>query len=437
MGSLLGIAYIALAELRELENLSRGIWAIAFGVGLWLVAMLVAVPIFGGGFFGLDVGRGGPTFAVLALLTFAIYGIVLGYLSQEDIAVSSDGYFVDRRAFLTKVATWGVFGVLALLGGNFIVRPLYSRLFSGGSSGSGQATLSPEITPTEDFYVVSKNIIDPNVNANEWRLEIGGLVQKPYSLNFDDLRAMPSVEQFVTLECISNPVGGDLISNAKWRGVRLWDIIEKAGVQPGVVDILFRAHDDYTESISLEKSMLEQVILAYEINGEPLPDDHGFPARLIVPGFFGIKQVKWLTAIEAVDNDYLGFWEQRGWTDKPYVKTFSRFDVPWNRAEIIDDSVLVGGVAFAGKRGIRDVEISDDEGESWVSVDDISEPLSDYTWVIWTKEYTPEQRGRVTLRVRATDGDGDVQTAEFRDTIPDGSSGHDKITVEFQDDIPG
>ncbi|MCI0841726.1 MAG: molybdopterin-dependent oxidoreductase [Chloroflexi bacterium] len=432
IGSLSGVAYIGLVQLRELENLGRGLWAVAFGVGLWLVAMMAAVPVFGGGYFGADVGRGGTTFAMVALISFTTYGAVLGYLSHSEV-VDGSGYVEERRVFLSKMASWGLFGVLALLGVNFVVRPIFSRLVSGRFSGAGTATLSTEITPNEDFYVISKNIIDPSVNANEWRLEIGGLVEKPYSLNLDELRTMPSVEQFVTLECISNPVGGDLISNAKWRGVPLWDILEKAVVQPGVVDILFRAHDDYTESISLDKSMLEQVIVAYEMNGQPLPDEHGFPARLIVPGFFGIKQVKWMTAIEPVSIDYLGFWERRGWTDKPYVKTFSRFDIPWHRSKLFDDSVLVGGVAFAGKRGIRDVEISDDGGEGWVSVDYISEPLSAYTWVIWTMEYTPAKRGPVTLRVRATDGDGDVQTAEFRDTIPDGASGHDDITVLFED----
>ena len=161
---------------------------------------------------------------------------------------------------------------------------------------------------------------------------------------------MPPVEEYVTLECISNLVGGDLISNAKWRGVPLRMFLERARLKPSVVDISFYAQDGYSESIPLEMAMRDEVIVAYEMNGEPLPSKHGFPARLIVPGYFGLKHVKWLTKIEPVVHDFRGYWQQRGWTDVPWVKTFSRIDVPSHMSVIEGGMLSLGGVAFAGDR---------------------------------------------------------------------------------------
>ena len=174
----------------------------------------------------------------------------------------------------------------------------------------------------------------------------------------------------------------------------------------------------------------DEVIVAFEMNGEPLPHEHGFPARLIVPGFFGLKHVKWLTAIEPVDHDFRGFWQERGWTDVPYVKTFSRFDIPQNRSEVsAGGSVMVGGVAFAGDRGIKAVEVSADGGRTWIPADSIGEPLSPFTWVIWTREFRVPDVGPLTLTVRATDVDGSVQTNKRVDSLPDGATGRQSIEL--------
>jgi DMSO/TMAO reductase YedYZ molybdopterin-dependent catalytic subunit len=181
--------------------------------------------------------------------------------------------------------------------------------------------LALEVTPTKDFYVVSKNAFDPEVDAERWRLEITGLVESPLTLSYDEVKSLPAVEQYATLCCISNEVGGDLIGNALWRGVRLKDLFERAGLKPGVVDVALHASDGYTDSISLARAVQDGTLLVYEMNGEPLKPEHGYPLRLLVPGIYGMKNVKWITGLEAIDYDLKGFWQRRGWDDRAEYKT--------------------------------------------------------------------------------------------------------------------
>src|SRR5262249_14736666 len=157
-----------------------------------------------------------------------------------------------------------------------------------------------------------------------WRLEVGGLGENPFSLDYDEIRSMPAVDQYATLCCISNEVGGDLIGNAKWRGVRLKDLLSRAGLRPGTVDVELPAEDNYTDSMPVDRAVQEGTILAYEMNDQPLMAEHGFPLRLIVPGIYGMKNVKWIKGIEAVDFDYKGYWQRRGWNDRAEYKTMSR-----------------------------------------------------------------------------------------------------------------
>ena len=410
--------------------------ALRLGLLLWLVSMVALVPALGGGVFGTGAPGGSIGFILTSLGSFVVYGLSLGALLAR-IGQGSLFNAVDssRRAFLRRVAVWAVVLVAAGYGLKFVLGQVRTQ---GQTSGAFRThgVLSAEVTPNDEFYLVSKNLIDPQVGLAGWDLEIGGLVERPYSLTYEELTSMPPVEEFVTLECISNSVGGDLISNARWTGVPLRLILERAGLEPGVVDISFKASDGYEESIPLEMAMRGEVLVAYEMNGVPLPSRHGFPARLIVPGFFGLKHVKWLTSIEPVNFDVMGFWQRRGWTDVPHVKTFSRFDIPESgrRSTVSDDSIVLGGVAFAGDRGISNVEVSADLGKTWTSVDHVSEPLSPYTWVIWTKaistrDLKPLKDDEVVLSVRATDGDGVFQTDEEMGSLPDGASGHHVISV--------
>ena len=405
-------------------------YAAGFGLALWLAAQVALTPLFGGGLFGVDVPGGAVGFQVTSVGSALVYALVIGFFfsgeTQGAVAEVSTGTS-DRRAFLKKAGVWA-----AVIAGVAIGLKLASDRLGGqvGTSGSfrTQGVLSTEVTPNDEFYIVSKNFIDPTVKEQGWILEIDGLVEVPYWVDYQQLITLPSVEEYVTLECISNLVGGDLISNAKWRGVPLRAFLERARLRPGVVDIAFYAQDGYSESIPLEMAMRDEVMVAYEMNGEPLPSKHGFPARLIVPGFFGLKHVKWLTKIEPVVHDFRGYWQQRGWTDVPWVKTFSRIDVPSHESVVEGGMVSLGGVAFAGDRGISNVEVSLDDGATWTAAGSISEPLSPYTWVIWRAEL-PAPGAEFGVRVRATDGEGAVQTAEVAKSLPSGATGHHAIRV--------
>ena len=327
---------------------------------LWVISMLTLAPLFGGGVFGAGVRGGAFSFMAVSLAAYAVYGIVLAALFGEaDIDEEGAGY--GRRALLRRALGWAAALAVLAVGGKFLVDRARSQV-SNSRSFRVEGVLSSEVTPNEEFYVISKNFIDPAIDSERWGLEIGGLVETPYRLTYEELTALPAREQFVTLECISNEVGGDLISTALWRGTPLRTVIERAGLRPGVVDVVFESEDGYSESIPVERAMRDEVLIAYEMNGEPLSVSHGFPARLIVPGFFGLKSVKWLTKIEPVAIDYLGYWQQRGWTDDPVVKTMSRIDTPATRTTRPRGAFPVGGVAFAGDRGIAKVELSLDAG---------------------------------------------------------------------------
>ncbi len=292
--------------------------------------------------------------------------------------------------------------------------------------------LPSEITPTEAFYVVSKNPpgFDPNVDVRRWHLEVIGLVGKAVTLTHDQIKAMDAVSRSHTLECISNDVGGDLISNANWRGVRLRDVLNTAGgVGAKTIQIAFRCADGYTESIPLAEALNPDTLLVYEINGKPLPAKHGFPLRLLVPGHFGMKNPKWITKIEAVDYNFQGYWERSGWSQKAIVKTMSKLTTPGGHMTFkTGEEVDLGGVAYSGDRGIKAVELSTDNGATWKPAQ-VKTPLGPYTWVLWAAVWTATAPGEYAVRVRATDGTGVLQAREEVGTLPDGASGYHLLRV--------
>ena len=291
------------------------------------------------------------------------------------------------------------------------------------------AGLSAELTPVEKFYVVSKNIFDPAIDAKAWTLTVKGKVERPYGLTLDELRQLPSVTKPHTLMCISNEIGGDLISNATWKGVPLKSILERAGIRPGATKLILRGRDGYSDSFSLRAAVLDGTILAYEMNGKPLERQHGFPVRVLVMGIYGIKNVKWIAELEVVDYDYRGYWQSRGWTDTGIYKTFSRIDVPTPGAAIKQgERTWIAGVAFAGDRGIKAVEVSVNGGQTWQPAR-VKPAMGDHTWVLWVFEWTPAASGMVTLMVRAVDGTGSVQSAGPTPPLPDGVEGIHAISV--------
>ena len=433
VGGLLALAFVAVPRSWPTMRLPGWTRAPIFAAALWVVSMVTLAPAFDGGLFGTSAPGGAAGFVLASLGAYLVYGATLGLMLAWIARQARERpTHTTRRLVIRRIATWAVIGVVLSAGAKVFIDRLGSRISTSGAFRSHGA-LSTVITPNEEFYIVSKNIFDPQVGVEGWTLEVDGLVEQPMSLSYDDLRALPAVEEFVTLECISNEIGGDLIGNAEWKGVALREILETARLRPGVVDISLRAADGYSESIPVDRALNRDVMVAYEMNGEPLSDRHGFPARLIVPGFFGLKSVKWLTRVSPVDHDFQGYWQNRGWTDNPIVKTMSRFDVPVDNAAEIVGAVDVGGVAFAGDRGISAVEFSLDNGVTWAEAEIVEGPLSPYTWVIWTATASVDDPGNVRAVVRATDGDGNVQVHYRQGTLPDGATGHHTIRVTFRE----
>lgn len=320
-----------------------------------------------------------------------------------------------RRLFIEAGVATAVAAVLLYYGVNLLF-PKPTTVQTNAPS----TLYAQEITLNSNFYRVDVNIFPPAVDASSWSLGVSGMVDNPLTLNYAQLTGMNSVEQYNTLECVSNGIGGDLISTAKWTGVKLKDVLQTAGIQSGATYVVFKAADGYDVGIPLERALLDGTILAYRMNDVPLPQEHGYPTRAIVPGYYGMMNCKWVTSIEIVKEVYQGYWQQRGWANEAEYKTGSEIVTPGgspieDRFGIIGSSQVplgktsIAGIAFAGDRGIEMVEVSTD-GKTWMPAS-IKDPLSGYTWVLWMAEWNPPATGRYSVAVRATDKTGAVQTA--------------------------
>ncbi|HEU0115547.1 MAG TPA: molybdopterin-dependent oxidoreductase, partial [Thermomicrobiales bacterium] len=227
-----------------------------------------------------------------------------------------------------------------------------------------EGRLTPRLTAIADFYHVSKNISDPFVDSKGWSLSIGGMAEKPQSYTYDQLLQRATTHNITTLCCISNYLNGDLISTAEWTGIPLPDLLKEAGVDPKAVDLKLSAADGYEESFPLKIGLDPHTMLVLKMNGQPLPSDHGGPARLIVPPIYGMKNVKWIQKIEAINNDFMGYWEERGWSDTARYQIWGRFDTPKSGETTPAGPAVLAGLASAGNRGIKRVEISLDGGKT-------------------------------------------------------------------------
>jgi DMSO/TMAO reductase YedYZ molybdopterin-dependent catalytic subunit len=351
----------------------------------------------------------------------------------------------SRRAFLVAVAGVGAAGVVTLATGRFalagrgdlvdpatVALPAPARALPAVAAAqrfTAPEGLSPLFTPTDRFFRIDTALRVPQVDPGTWELTIGGLVDRELTFSYDDLLAMPLEEVDVTLLCVSNEVGGDLVGTARWTGVRLADLLERAGVAAGAEQVLGRSVDGFTAGFPIEVLRDgRDAIVAVGMDGAALPTRHGFPARLVVPGLYGyVSATKWLTAIELTPWEGVdGYWIPRGWAKRAPVKTASRIDVPQRGARLPAGSAVVAGVAWAPRRGVERVEVRVDGGP-WLPAE-LSVPLSADTWVQWRVEVELPV-GEPGLEVRAVDGTGGRQPVGPRPPAPDGAEGWHRVVV--------
>jgi DMSO/TMAO reductase YedYZ molybdopterin-dependent catalytic subunit len=351
----------------------------------------------------------------------------------------------DRRAFFGWAGGLTAFAVVAAAGGRRLAsrspaEDARERLAAEGFDPidipKGLETdvpeLSSRITPIDDFYIIDEALIVPQIDPAGWELDIKGMVDEPFTMDYDELLELATVEEEVTLSCVSNFVGGDLVGNAIWRGVPLRDLLERAGVPDDATQIVGRSVDEFTVGIPTELIMDGRAALvAVAMNGEPLPIRHGFPARLVVAGLYGyVSATKWLSSIELTTWDaFDAYWVPRGWAKEGPVKTQSRIDTPRGFGSIPPGPRAIAGVAWAPSRGIDKVEVQVDDGP-W-QVTELGPSTSENSWVQWRLAWdaTP---GEHDLRVRATDGEGETQTEREEEPYPDGATGLHTIGVDVQ-----
>jgi DMSO/TMAO reductase YedYZ molybdopterin-dependent catalytic subunit len=293
--------------------------------------------------------------------------------------------------------------------------------------------LTPLVVANADFYRIDTALLVPEVDASTGQLKVSGMVGNPHTYTYADLSAMPLIEQYVTIACVSNEVGGGLVGNALWTGVRLRDVLAAAQIQSGATQIVGRAVDGFTvgfpTSWALDPS--REPMIALGMNHEPLPAEHGYPARLIVPGLYGyVSATKWLSEIELTTREaFDGYWVPLGWAKDAPILTQSRIDHPHDTDQLTAGPQWIDGIAWAPDRGIIAVELSIDGGP-WTKTE-ISRPISKATWVQWMLQWDAKV-GAHTIEVRATDGTGQVQTSDQTPPAPDGARGHQKITVNVR-----
>ena len=413
------------------------LFALAFVSLIWLVSAIFLYPTLGTHYAGLSPSRATIVTLIRLAISYGSYAVALVALHwaitrRETAATPIEPVreVSGRRAVLVGGASVVLFGFVSY----WLLR---RKLFDIATFGyDGLQYLGPDVqplTPNERFYTVTKNIIDPRVGKSLWQLEITGLVERPQTYSFEQLTALPAATQETTLCCISYSVGGGLMSNANWKGVTMRRLIEAAGPKPGVVEVLLHAVDGYADTFSIEKAMDETTLVVYEMNGEPLPDRHGYPVRVIVPGLFGEKNVKWVTRIELVDYDAKGFYEQQGWGPNFSTHTHSRIDGPDLKQPLkLGAPVMLKGIAYGGNaQGISKVEVSTDKGQTWREAK-IEHPGTKIAWALWSYEWRPERAGEYDLAVRATDGAGRPQVETDRYVIPEGSTGLHRIKAKVE-----
>jgi DMSO/TMAO reductase YedYZ molybdopterin-dependent catalytic subunit len=371
--------------------------------------------------------------AVLRLLTSG------RFTKAPDQADTPDSPDRGRRLWLVTLGFLGA-GALSGVGGVVLSRLLSSvsgdrEAFALPRVNVGAPPVPPAVQPkgvalpsfvtsNADFYRIDTALSVPQLSRSDWQLKIHGMVDREITYRFADLDRFEVVEKLVTLTCVSNPVGGHLISNATWTGYRMRDLLAGAGVHSDADMVLSMSIDGFTAGTPVDAlTDHRDALLAVGMNGQPLPTAHGYPARLVVPGLYGyVSATKWVVDLELTRFDQAeAYWTQLGWSPRGPIKTESRVDVPRRGQDVTRGPVTFGGVAWAQNRGVRAVEVRIDEGD-WKPAD-LGASYSNDTWRLWSFEWQASQPGSHTVTVRATDNTGAVQTSVAADPVPDGASG--------------
>lgn len=375
--------------------------ALAAGMGLWVWTSLSRTQV------ATDHGR-----RRLLLQSFSVLGLAL--------LAAAGGRVLGERARLMLARRDEVTLPVAR---ESVAAPTAKNVFD-------VADLSPLVVPNDRFYRIDTAPFNPpQVDLTTWTLTIKGMVDRPLTFTYDDILEMGLVERYITLSCVSNEVGGGLVGNAKWMGYPLADLLNRAGVQRGAEQVVGRSVDGFTVGFPVDAVFDgREALLAVGMNDEPLPFDHGFPARLVVAGLYGyVSATKWLSEVELTTWDgFDAYWIPRGWAKEAPVKTQSRIDTPRRNTTIAAGVTAIAGVAWAPNRGISRVEVRV-EGGDWVEAE-VTEPLTKDAWVQWKLPWKAAS-GSYAISVRATDGEGVTQTKEVTPPAPDGATGHHTIRI--------
>jgi len=425
--------------------LVAGVTLAIIGLGALAGVLTARRPLFGHAVFwamavvALVAAMSRPDFTPLSLLPLGVgvvvWTILLDYLTGA--ARPRPTLEASRRRFLLNSGGVAVAAIAVAASGRLVGRsraavessrrllrlPVTRGAVPAGAERGAPAGLAPWRVPNNDFYRIDTALVVPAVDPASWRLRIHGLVDREITIGYRELLNRRITEDWVTICCVSNPVGGDLIGNAWWSGVRIADLLREAGVQPGADAVKQTSKDGWTCGTPIEAlTDGRNAMLAVAMNGEPLPVEHGFPVRMIVPGLYGfVSATKWVVDLEVTKfSDFSAYWTDRGWSSRGPVKTESRVEVPRDGGQVGPGSVRVGGHAWAQHTGIAKVEYRLD-GEAWQEAELGRVPSND-TWVQWAGT-VDVAAGDHRLTVRATDRSGYSQTAVRADVVPDGATG--------------
>lgn len=443
VGSVAYFAYVNQANKRDRNSL--------LVPGL-ILGLIIGIPVALITYTTNFTATANPIISVIwVVATFLVWGALVAFVYERltgskakrqtftDDSTTIEVTGIDRRSFLIRMG--GAAATITVVGAGLgaLLNSLKPQT-AATSTTTGSTTAAnlpnandplipapgtrPEYTPVEDHYRIDISSRPPDIDGETYQLPIGGLVDNPLSLSLDDIRQYPTMEQFVTLACISNPLGGDLTSTTKWTGVSVQRLLADAQLQSNARYLRITSADGFDETLDIELiNQDERIMLAYLWDGEILPQKNGFPLRIYIPDRYGMKQPKWITDIQVVEDYQEGYWVRRGWDEVAQMKATSVIDTV-AADEVYEQNgqvfVPVGGMAHAGARGISKVEVRVDEGE-WMEAQ-LRAPLSDTTWVIWRYDW-PFVEGTHTFAVRTYEGDGTLQIVTPAPVHPSGASG--------------